>query len=170
MPKDLTDAELVRRVRGDTSQVLFAEKLGVAQSMLSDWERGAVKPRKDTWLKMGGIAPYPFNVFCWQRAGFTRQMLSSLLEAMRQAIEADDNSLDGLKAKQMLAVVSPPEPVTEPLADEPVGGEPAALKGPSKTVEEFWARNRVLPPAEPVTEESKPKTRAKVKRGKGTKR
>ncbi len=84
-----------------------------------------------------------------------------------------------------------PEPVTEPLGDEPVGGEPRALKGLSKTVEEFAARHSVrppvkleqadldgvkararevnqewrrycgLPPAEPVIGEAKPPTPAK---------
>ncbi len=31
MPKDLSDAALVRKVRGDMSQVAFAKELGVAE-------------------------------------------------------------------------------------------------------------------------------------------
>jgi hypothetical protein len=66
-----------------------------------------------------------------------------------------------------------PEPVTEPLGNEPVGGEPTALKGLSKTVNEFYARNPVLPPVEPVTGEVQSPAPAKKtkhrKRGEGQK-
>lgn len=67
-----------------------------------------------------------------------------------------------------------PEPVTEPLADEPVGGEPAHLKGPSKTVEEFSARNpavkgdsataRAIGPLDAETEPPAPAKKAKRER------
>lgn len=63
-----------------------------------------------------------------------------------------------------------PEAVMEPLGNEPVGGEPTALKGLSKTVDEFCARNLVLPPVEPVTGEVKsPAPAKKAKHRKGEK-
>lgn len=80
MPKELSDAELVRLIQGDLSGVAFAKKLGVAPSMLSDWKRGAVAPRRDTWIKLGNQANSPYNGYCWERAGLLPNVVNSLLE------------------------------------------------------------------------------------------
>jgi len=76
-------------------------------------------------------------VYCWQRAGLYQHEIQALLEAL--IIESGQHSLDRLKvleAKNILAVKSPPEPVTEGVLVRPT---PETDK--AKTIEEWWARN-----------------------------
>ncbi len=158
---NLSGAELVKLVRGARTQNEFARALGVAQSMLSDWERGAHVPSADIWLKMARLTETSLKMFCWQRAGLDRNEINLLCEA--RVIEAGGHVRDNVENKQALlrSLGVEPEPVTEALGDEPVGREPASLKGLSKTVEEFWARAGVLPPDGYTAVERKPTTPAK---------
>ena len=160
----LTDAELVKKVRGQKTQINFAKELGVAQSMNSDWERGAHSPSGAIWVRMADLASYPYNVYCWMRAGFSRENIEVLLTALR--LKDEPHSLEREQVKRDLYELGiHPEPVTEPLGDEPVRGEPESLKGLSKDIAEWCARNRMLPPVEPVIEEPKSAAPAKkVKR------
>jgi transcriptional regulator with XRE-family HTH domain len=158
---NLSSVELVRLVRGERTQIEFAQALGVAQSMVSDWERGAHTPSSDIWLKMARITKTSLKIFCWQRAGLDRNEIDILHQA--RAIEAGGHISDDLEKKQTLlrALGVEPEPVTGPFGDEPVGGEPVSLKGPSKDIKEFCDRNRILPPDEPAIGEPKPTVPAK---------
>jgi transcriptional regulator with XRE-family HTH domain len=170
MTAGYSDKALVKMARGNRTQEEFANLSGISRPMLSDYERGAVTPSNETWLKMAELAGYPWNIYCWQRAGVTSEVVSNFLKAKREANESRADTRKAQKAKQMLDLASPPEPVTEPLGDEPVGGEPASLKGLSKTVEEFCARHAALPPVEPTIGERKLRTPAKKERGRRRKK
>jgi hypothetical protein len=101
--------------------------------MVSDWERGAVTPSAPNWIKMAELVDYQVKVDCYERIGLPMEAVRILREAWSKEMPV---------AKKLLSdfgVVT--EPVTEGLADAPLGGEPASLKGPSKSVEEVYARN-----------------------------
>jgi transcriptional regulator with XRE-family HTH domain len=122
MELGLTNTELVKAVRGDRTQQQFAELLGLARCMISDYERGAVIPSSQTWRKLGDSAGYPLNVYCWQRGGLSREVISKLMDAMRSANEAANAF--SLKpnlpeaVERMRQEIPAPEPVTELPADE----------------------------------------------------
>ena len=157
MRPDLSDGELVRKSRGERTQQEFSKLVGIDRPMLSHYERGAVKPSSETWLKMAEFAMYPWNVYCWQRGKLSTKHIGDLLLGLR--LKDEEFSLAREKIRRELFDLGlRPEPVTEPLGDEPVGGEPASLKGLSETVEQFCARNAVLPPDEPIAGERKPTT------------
>lgn len=120
---ELSDADLVKRVRGKRTQIEFAEALGVAQSMVSDWERGAHAPSADVWIKMARVTDGRFNQSCWERAGLNKAEREILLEALR--IEAEPRSQlsrDFLKAKEAFSQ-SFPEPTAEDLVVDPTPEE-----------------------------------------------
>ena len=149
MPKSLSDKELVKKVRGLRTKSEFARLLRVSRPLIPAYERGAAKPSSDIWLKMAELGNYPWNVYCWQRAKMSVERIEDLLMALRLKDEAHDLEREQIK-RELFDLGIQPEPVAEPLGDEPVGGEPESLKGPSGSVEEFCARNKLLPPVEPI--------------------
>ena len=168
MKKGLSDKELVNKIRGAKTQIAFAELIGVTQSLVSQYEQGVSTPGGDIWLKMARLVRdrYPLNVYCWQRAGLT----SREIEIFLQALQMEGNFLSANRKKsragqRVQAFLQNAgmtiESVTEPLGNEPVGGEPASLRGPSKDIQEFCARHGVRPPGEPIAGEPKPPAPAK---------
>lgn len=163
MSQDLSDGELIKSVRGARTQEEFSDQLGLPRTMISHYERGAVKPSSAAWLKMAESVTYPYNVYCWQRAGLPRHTISLILQGMRERDNFDyayPPDLERPQAREFLASQLPPaEPVTEPLADEPVEGEPAELKSPSTTLEEFHKHHgfHLLPTAETSATDTRPK-------------
>jgi hypothetical protein len=133
-----SDAELMKKVRGDRTKEEFSSLSKIARPMLSDYERGAVTPSAETWMKVGNVAPFPLNVECWRRGGMPNYIVQFLHEVGRRYLYpwACDEIAEYLRSHGIS-----PEPVTEPLGDEPVGGEPESLKGPSKTVRQFYGRH-----------------------------
>jgi len=178
MREGLSDSQLVRQVRGSRSQVAFAASLGVSQPVISEYEQGESLPSEKTWIKMARLADYPFNVYCWERAGLNQEERTALLKVF--TIEHGESSSDKLKdrnsstpsypeelkARNIIARECPTEPVTEPLGTGPIGGSPAPLKGLLKTVEDFFDRNPGISPYEVLAKVLKLSAREKGKRGK----
>lgn len=170
MELGLTNTELVKAVRGDRTQQQFGDLVGLAQCVISSYERGAVIPSSQTWRKLGDIAHWPHNIFCWQRAGLSREVITELLEAMESGAEAAakfSRRPDPPEAVERMRRELIPEPATEPLGDEPVGGLPESLKKPVETIEQFYAQNPVHPPAQPVIDKKAPDSKPGVRQGKG---
>jgi len=155
MPVDLSDKKLVKAVRGSRSKSAFARLLGVSRPLIPQYEQGVITPSAGVWIRMARLAGYPQNISCWQRAGLNQREIGVLLNALQ--IEAEPRSQDAQERFKIREAFRQahvlPEDATGPLGNEPVGGEPASLKGASKTVEEFFARNGVN--AARATEESK---------------
>lgn len=164
MQENLSNKELAKKVRGMRSKSEFARLLGVTRPLIALYEHGSVEPSSEVWIKMARLAGYPLNIECWKRAGLNKQESTSLLHGLRIESEPrSQDSRDRLKAREALSH-SYPEPVTEPLGDEPVGSEPAALRGLSTSVEQWYQRNR--PPVEPVTEPLGDEPAAPARKGK----
>ena len=56
-------SEMVKQLRGDLSQKAVAERLGIGQSAVSNWEAGSSMPRLDqieSLAREGGILPEQF--------------------------------------------------------------------------------------------------------------
>jgi len=160
MPKDLSDRELVKKARGSRTKSEFARLLGVSRPLIAAYERGAAKPSTDILMKMAEKSPYPWNVYCWRHAKLTTKQIGDLLLGLRLKDEVLTAEREQIR-RELFDLGIYTEPVTEPLGDEPVGGESASLKGLSKTVEEFWARNPGIHPGKRIAEEAKPPAPAK---------
>lgn len=153
-------AEMVQRVSRALnkvgSQKLLAEKVGVSQQAVSNWlsSSSASSPSAESLIQLGLIVGAPDCFWFWDQVGIDDEAAIRMAQIIthRQASEL------------FKKYGADPEPVTEPLGNEPVGGEPTALKGLSKSVEEFWARNPGSQPVEPVAGEGKPATPAKKAR------
>jgi len=187
MAKVLSDSELMKKVRGELSQIEFATLLGVSQSMVSDWERGAHIPSGRIWLRMAELSGYPENVYCWQRAGLSETLITYLLDGLKSAGNRP-SALAMLAAKRMLTLASPPEPVTDlppasPTPEEekaktlddlvkrwgplenPTQADWERVKAQAHEMQAELARHFGPPPAEPAGGEAKPPAAAKkVKR------
>ncbi len=77
--KDVTGAKIrsLRRRLGYSNQQGFAELLGVSQELVSAWERGRIAPPAKTLIRLGNIAPFPENLWFFERAGLDRRTLIS---------------------------------------------------------------------------------------------
>ena len=60
------------RKRLGISQIVFSQRIGVAQSAVSNWEKGNKEPGADTYLQLGKIAGDPECWFFWERAGLSK--------------------------------------------------------------------------------------------------
>ena len=186
---DLSSVELVRRVRGERTQIEFAEALGVAQSMVSDWEREAHVASTDVWLKMARLTDdEQLKRLCWERAGLQPREVSLLLETWANP---GSSTPDELNAKlDLMTLSSFPEPVTGPppeqdkaktlddlvkrygpLPELDIEGAKARVREMldewvrggklSPATREEWVREWGLPPGELVAGEPKPLAPAK---------
>lgn len=166
---ELSDAGLVRRVRGKRTQIGFARALGVAQSMVSDWERGAHAPSGDIWLKMARLTGYPLNLDCWGRAGLSELEREALLVGLRIEHEPPPASQrERLKAQKLFSN-SFPEPVSEGLLTEPTPEQDKAKSLDDLLKKEEWKRFVGLPLGKLEGGEAKPVAAAKKVKRKGSK-
>jgi transcriptional regulator with XRE-family HTH domain len=112
------DADLVKAVRGKVSVAHFAETIEVNKGTVLAFEGGIKKPPVEIWIKMGNLSGYPFNVYCWQRAGLPSHAIGALLAGLRNMNEADNTTIpnpERLKAREVLSrELPPPEPVDDP--------------------------------------------------------
>ncbi len=169
---DLKSGELAKsaRVRRKMTQVVWAAQLDLTQSVISQYERGTVEPSIEVWLRMAILAGYPSNIEIWRHVGLDQNRIAEMLRLMRDANDAVVETARAHLPKRDIAELSHPECMSGPFADEPVGGYPEHLKGPSQTVEEFLARNKTtlgegqiagqIKPEKPA-KKGKPKKRAK---------
>jgi hypothetical protein len=91
---------------------------------MSAYEQGTITPSSQTWLKMANGAAYPYNVYCWQRAGLSPHQIGSLLQGLREKHEAANKPSSDPKyqaAMELLRREQPaPEPVDISAINEPV--------------------------------------------------
>ncbi len=155
MATRLSDAELVRDCRDRRSRKDFAAQLGIDEPILSRYENGKVSPSSETWMKIGNYSSLPLNLECYERGGMPRE----LVEYLRKSLIADLDDLVTERAavKEYLERHGiHPEPVTEGLLNYPQPPESY-----SKTVEEFWKRNKGTSVEVPTAKEVKPEKSAK---------
>ena len=113
-----SDKELVRMVRGSRTQEEFAILSGIGRPMLSDYERGAVTPSGETWMKIGNLAPFPLNVDCWERGGMPKEIVDFLRTGLGGNAYGKSSEYEEGRDYLKKHGVSP-EPVTEGLAGKP---------------------------------------------------
>ena len=112
MATGLGDKELVKAVRGSRSKRKFAGLLGLSRSVIAQYEHGLVTPSAAVCIKMADLATYPHNVYCWQRAGISRENIEVLLTALR--LKDEPHSLEREQVKRDLFDLGiHPDPVGE---------------------------------------------------------
>ncbi len=153
MGKGSESGRLVKRARGRRSKTAFARDLGVSRPLINQYEDGSVKPSIKVWLKMADLAGYPINRDIWEYIGFDRERITRMFQELRDKNDSTPQHLQALKFKKTLNELSKAEPVTEGLLNDPQ--PPEAY---SKTVEEFWERNKTSSREGQAAVEVKPKS------------
>lgn len=72
--------ERITRLRKDIrreTQADFGKALGVGQTMVSGLEGGEAEPSCAMYLRLGNLAPYPDNLWFWERAGLDAAAMES---------------------------------------------------------------------------------------------
>jgi transcriptional regulator with XRE-family HTH domain len=79
--------EKIRTLRADlqVNQDGLAQRLGVTQAAVSNWESGIEKnaPSSEAYMLMGNIAPYPSCLWFWERGGLDSEAMRSVAEKIQ---------------------------------------------------------------------------------------
>jgi SOS-response transcriptional repressor LexA len=77
---------LVLRERLQLNQTAFGQVLQCSAMAVSRWERGVQQPPSRSYIEIGNIAGDPDCWYFWERAGFRREHVMSMLPEMRRAL------------------------------------------------------------------------------------
>lgn len=77
---------LVLRERLNLNQTAFGQMLQCSAMAVSRWERGVQQPPSRSYIEIGNIAGDPGCWYFWERAGFRREHIMSMLPEMRRAL------------------------------------------------------------------------------------
>lgn len=82
----------LRTARNET-QAEFAASFEVTQPMVSAWEGGRNTPSPAAYIRLGNRAPYPDNVWFWERAGISMDAMLPVAETIINGRIADAGTL-----------------------------------------------------------------------------
>ena len=83
---DWANKVLVLRERLNLNQTAFGQMLQCSAMAVSRWERGVQQPPSRSYIEIGNIAGDPGCWYFWERAGFRREQIMSMLPEMRRAL------------------------------------------------------------------------------------
>ena len=108
MKKGSKAGDRIKRLREETlreNQAQFAQRLGVDQARISQYESGKLVPTAEVYVTLGNLAAYPESLWFWEQIGINRAMISSKADEIlkeRVQVPLADRTPEGIEKTQIV--------------------------------------------------------------------